>query len=453
MERKFRWVDENHDFLLNELFPFLRQKSISATGEGIEACAEMLRSMMAVSGINARMIPTDGCPIVYGEIIEGPDLPTVLIYGHYDVQPPEPLEEWNTDPFEPVIKDDRIFCRGSSDNKGQLFCHIMAARLWKQFDGHLPVNVKYLFEGEEETGSPHLQGFVHDNRELLACDITIISDSHMHESGRPSLILGLKGMCCVELEVTCANRDLHSKYAAAIANPAWKLLQALQTIKDENSIAIPGFYDDVRLPLENEAAACKLLPFDEVAMLKDFGIESFLTSRSGSDYYYNMMFEPTCNINGIFSGYTGKGSKNVLPHTATARLDFRLVPDQTPERIYELLINHLKQKGFSDIKVKNLGNMPPSRTPIDNPHISKISNAVKNVWGDAPLLYPSIAGSGPTFVFDSELLKPSITIPFAAADQNNHGPNESFILRGLWNGIKTGVMVLRAVAETGKCTL
>jgi len=447
MEKMLLWVDQHHDQLLEELFAFLQQKSISATGEGIDVCAKMLQDMMEASGVQAQIFPTSGSPVVYGEVKEDPALPTVLIYGHYDVQPPEPIEEWYSDPFTPVIRNERIYCRGSSDNKGQLFCHIIAARVWKQFYGHLPVNVKYLFEGEEETGSPHLKDFVHDHQDLLSCDLILISDSHIHESGNPSLILGLKGMCSVELEAAGANRDLHSKYAATIHNPAWRLLQALQTLKSGNTVTIPGFYDDVQAPSQEEVAACRALPFDKEAMLAEFGIDAFLSSRSGDDYYYNMMFEPTCNINGLFSGYTGKGSKAVLPHTATARLDFRLVPNQTPEKIFELLCDYLNAQGFGDIKVTRQGDMQSSRTPIDNIYVSRISDAVKCIWGAEPYLYPSIAGSGPTYVFDSELRRPTITVPFAAADQNNHGPNESFILRGLWNGIKTGIVLLDAIAS------
>ena len=446
MERIFSWVDTHHDQLLDELFRLLRQKSISATREGIDKCAHMVKSMLETSGISARLFPTSGCPVVYGESIQGKHLPTVLIYGHYDVQPPEPLEEWESDPFTPVIRNDRIFCRGSSDNKGQIFCHIIAARLWNQLHGCLPMNVKYLFEGEEETGSPNLAAFVREHKDLLSCDLIVISDSHIHESGTPSLILGLKGMCSVELEVCSANRDLHSKYAAAIENPVWRLMEALQTLQQNHIITIPGFYDDVRTPSPLEISTCRKLPFDRGSMLRDFGIDHFISSRSGNDYYYNMMFEPVCNINGIFSGYTGQGHKAVLPHKAPARLDFRLVPDQDPQKIFELLCKHLSDKGFSDVRVTNTGMMNPSRTPIDNPYVAQLKLVVQQVWGVEPLLYPSIAGSGPTYVFDSELQKPNITIPFAAADQNNHGPNESLILEGLWNGIKIGAAMLQTLS-------
>lgn len=445
MDKYYQFVEANKIRYMEELFCFLRQKSISATGEGIDQTVELLRTYMEEAGIHTRLLPTEGHPAVYGEVISSPVLPTVLIYGHYDVQPAEE-EGWETPPFEPVLREGRIFCRGSSDDKGQLFTHIKAVEGWHSVFGKLPLNLKFLFEGEEETGSPHLDQLVKKHRELLACDLVIISDSHIHESGTPTIILGLKGMLYVELKVGGAEKDLHSKFAAALESPVWRLIHLLMSIRDqEGRILIDGFYDGIKPATEAEKKAIEAIPYDKEQIINNLGAQALRSSPSyGDHYFWNMMFEPTCNIDGFTAGYTGEGAKTVLPSEARAKLDFRLIPGQDPRRILELLKKHMIEKGFGDTAVKEEGIMMPCRASADSPYVKCIAQAIEAAWGKKPLLYPSIGGSGPNYIFTENLGVECITVPYAGADQNNHGVNENMLVEGFYNGIRTnGEMIER----------
>ena len=450
MDKYYQFVETNKKRYMEELFCFLRQKSISATGEGMEQTVKLLRDYMEEAGIKTRLLATEGYPAVYGEVISSPVLPTVLIYGHYDVQPAEE-DGWETPPFEPAIRNGKIFCRGSSDDKGQLFTHIKAVEAWHAVFGRLPLNLKFLFEGEEETGSPHLNCLVRENRQLLSCDLVIISDSHIHESGTPTIILGLKGMLYVELTAKGAERDLHSKFAAALENPAWRLMQLLLTLRDrEGNILIDGFYDGIKPPTEAEKEAIEQIPYDETQIRNNLGAKALRSSSSyGSHYFWNMMFEPTCNIDGFETGYTGEGAKTVLPSRAKAKLDFRLIPGQDPERIFMLLQRHMKKYGYEDIEVKEEGIMMPCRADANSPYVECIAKAIEAAWGKKPLLYPSIGGSGPNYIFTENLGVECITVPYAGADQNNHGVNENMSVEGFYNGIRTNGEMIERISRSG----
>ncbi|BCV23589.1 MAG TPA: M20/M25/M40 family metallo-hydrolase [Firmicutes bacterium] len=446
LEPVYAYVDAHADALLADLFRLLRQRSISTQDDGVKECAELLATQMREVGIDATVYPTARHPVVYGEI--GPaGAPTILVYGHYDVQPPEPLELWQCDPFEPVIRDGKIYARGSSDNKGQLFAHVKGIQAYRAALGELPLKVKFIFEGEEEISSPNLEPFVAAHRNLLRCDVCIFSDSHVQENGRPLVVLGLKGMLYVEITVRGADRDLHSMRAAAVPSPVWRLVHLLAALKGEDGLVrIPGFYDDVRPLLPEEIAAVEAVPCDKAALAADLGVTSLLVNRHGDDYYKNMIFEPTCNISGLTAGYQGPGSKTVLPAQATAKLDLRLVPDQKPERVLELLKEHLARSGYADAEVKPLGFLEPSRTPITHPLVAVARRAVADAYGVEPYVYPGIGGAGPNYIFEKHLGVPCLTIPFAAADQNNHAPNESMIVAGYLNGIKTSAALIEHVA-------
>lgn len=446
LDRVFAFIDSHQEMFLTGLFHLLRQRSISAQDDGVKECAQLLAEEMRKVGINTTIFSTPRHPIVYGEI--GPDgKPVMLVYGHYDVQPPEPLELWESDPFEPVIRDGKIYARGSSDNKGQLFAHVKAVEAYRSVLGELPLKVKFIFEGEEEISSPNLEPFVASHKDLLQADVCIFSDSHIQENGRPLVVLGLKGMLYVQITVKGANKDLHSMHAAALPSPVWRLIHLLTTLKGEDGLVrIPGFYDDVRPPHPEEIAAVEAIPCEKEALLADLGIPALLQNRNGDDYYKNMIFEPTCNISGISAGYQGKGAKTVLPATATAKLDLRLVPNQKPEKILKLLKEHLARCGYGDAEVEALGFLEPSRTPITNPLVQVAREAVAEAFGADPYIYPGIGGSGPNYIFDKHLGAPCLTIPFAAADQNNHAPNESMILEGYFNGIKTGAALIHKLA-------
>jgi acetylornithine deacetylase/succinyl-diaminopimelate desuccinylase-like protein len=443
----YRYVDNNQDKLLEDLFRFLRQPSISTRNEGMNECAQLLAEEMKKLGIETKIFPTKRHPIIFGEVGPSEGKPTLLIYGHYDVQPPEPLELWDTDPFEPTIKNGRIYARGSSDNKGQLFAHVKAIEAYKAVFDKLPIKVKFIFEGEEEISSPSLEPFVAEHKDLLKADLFVVSDSHMHESGQPLVVLGLKGMLYVEITLRAANKDLHSMRAAAVPSPVWRMVHLLATLKGEDGLVkIPGFYDHVRPLLPEEIKAAEVIPFDKNALLSDLGITSLLQNRHGDDYYKNMIFEPTCNISGLTAGYQEEGSKTILPCQASAKLDLRLVPDQDPDTILGLLKDHLNKNGYSDAEITIHGGFEPSRTPITHPSVQLAREAVAEVFGKEPYIYPGIGGAGPNYVFEKHLHVPCLIIPFAAADQNNHAPNESLILDGYFNGIKTSATLISKLA-------
>ena len=446
LAKVYGYIDSQQKKFLEDLFGLLRQRSISTQDDGVNECAELLASQMREAGIEASVFPTPRHPIVYGEV--GPDgAPTMLIYGHYDVQPPEPLELWESDPFDPVIRNGKIFARGSSDNKGQLFAHVKAVQAYRHVFGELPLKVKFIFEGEEEISSPSLEPFVAGHRDLLKTDVCVFSDSHVQENGRPLVVLGLKGMLYVEITLKGANRDLHSMRAAAVPSPVWRLVHLLASLRgNDGLVRIPGYYDDVRPLLPEEIAAAEAIPCDKAAVCADLGISALLQNRNGNDYYKNMIFEPTCNIAGLKAGYQGVGAKTVLPSTATAKLDLRLVPDQKPERILALLKDYLAKNGYADAEIELLGSLIPSRTPITHPLVQVAREAVADAYGVEPYIYPGIGGAGPNYVFERHLGVPCFTIPFATADQNNHAPNESLIVDGYFNGIKTGAALIDRIA-------
>lgn len=447
MSKWDQFVETERDRFLEELFVLLRQPSISTRDEGVKACAELLARMMDEVGIKTRIFETERHPIVYGELLrEGK--PTLLIYGHYDVQPPEPLEEWSSPPFEPVIRRGKIYCRGSSDNKAQLFTYVKAVEAFVRTRGSLPLSVKFLFEGEEEIGSPSLKPFALKNRDLLRSDLVVYSDSHIHESGRPLLILGLKGMLYVELRIRTTPRDHHSMRATSIPNPAWRLVWALSALKDrDHRVRIPHFYDKVLSPTPREREAVSQIPYDEETLRRHFGVKEFLPGRETRHYYMNLVFEPTCNIAGIVSGYVGSGSKTVLPSVATAKVDFRLVPKQNPHEIFEQLKSFLDEQGFGDIEYSLHSVIEPSRTPIDHPAVPLLKEAVSRVYGEPPLLFPNIGGSGPNYIFTEILKTPCFVIPHATHDQNNHAPNESMDLEGFFKGIRTAISIMEQLSR------
>jgi acetylornithine deacetylase/succinyl-diaminopimelate desuccinylase-like protein len=449
MEQLFNAVEARAQKSMQELFELLRCKSISAQDDGVAACAELLAGYLERAGVSATVYQTPRHPIVYGELRAGEHMPTLLIYGHYDVQPPEPLELWNSDPFEPVIRDGKIYARGASDNKSQLFAHIKGVEAYLACYKTLPVNIKFLLEGEEEIGSPSLKPFVLEHKDLLACDFAVVSDSHVHESGSPTIILGLKGMLYIEITLRGARQDFHSMKAAAIANPIWRMAHLLACMRDaDGSIMIEGFYDTVRPLLPAELATVAQIPYDKEAVLSSHGVGELLSGRITDHYYHNMAFEPTCNVAGIFGGYTGEGSKTVLPCAVTAKLDMRLVPNQQPEDILNKVKAHLAKNGFADAEVKTLGGtFVPSRTPVDSPYVALARRAVAAAWGEEPIIYPGIGGAGPNYIFTDLLGVDCAVIPFAASDQNNHAPNESMTVSGFYNGIKTSAALIRQFAK------
>lgn len=446
MQDIFKYIDGNRDHYLEELFTLLRQPSISTQDVGVSECAQLLTQILKEAGVEARIFQTSRHPIIFGEIRSPGASKTLLVYGHYDVQPPDPLDLWESPPFEPTVRNDRIYGRGTADNKGQLFAHIKAAEALMRVRGGTASNVKFLFEGEEEISSPNLGPFIEGHRELLKADACLVSDGPRHESGRPTIVCGLKGLLYIELQATGANRDLHSMRAAMIPSPVWRLVHALASLKDRNGrVLIPGFYDPVRQPTAAEVQAVREIPSQTATVRQELGVEALL---GGDDaYYYNMSFSPTCNIAGIQAGYTGSGAKTVLPCRAFAKVDFRLVPDQRPQEVLGLLKEHLQAHGLGDIEIVQHGELMPSRTPVDHPYVQLVSEAIRHATNQEPIIFPSMGGSGPDYLFTNVLGLPSVWLPLSPHDSNNHAPNENIIMEDFFEGIKIGATIIDRMGE------
>ncbi len=447
MQDVFQYVDTHRDQSLQELFTLLRQPSISTQNVGLVETAQMLAGMMREAGIETTIYQTNGFPILYGELRAVSPAPTLLVYGHYDVQPPEPLELWNTPPFEPTIANGRIYGRGTGDNKGQLFAHIKAAQAFVQTRSRVPINLKFLFEGEEEISSPSLVPFIESHRDLLKADAALTADGPGHQSGRQQINCGLKGMCYVEIRARGANKDLHSMRAPVVPSAAWKLVYALASLRaPDGRVLIPGFYDSVRKPTAAELMAVEGIPNDAAEQRAILDVSEFIGGDEA--YYRNLVFGNSCNVAGITSGYQGKGKKTVLPSRASAKIDFRLVPDQTPTEILERLQAHLRKSGFGDLEVEFLGGLNPSRTPVDHPYVQTVVRAVRFATGKEPILSPSMGGSGPDYLFTGVLGLPSVWLPLSPHDSNNHAPNESILLEGFLEGIKISAAIMQEMSKS-----
>ncbi len=449
MEDINSYLIQNKQRLLDELFDLLRIPSVSADpayATDVESAAEFIRDKMTQMGLdNVSIEETPGYPIVYGEKIIDPALPTVLVYGHYDVQPADPLELWESDPFEPVIKktpihpDGAIFARGASDDKGQMFMHLKAVEYLLNKKA-LPVNVKFMIEGEEEVGSPSLAWYVASNHDKLKNDVIIISDTGMVANDVPAITTGLRGLAYVEVEVTGPNRDLHSGlYGGAVANPINILTKMIaQLTDDQNHITIPGFYDKVRELSPEERAAIAKTPFDLEEFKKDLGIED-VYGEAGYTTLERQSIRPTLDVNGIWGGYTGEGAKTIIPSKAFAKISMRLVPDQDPDEIPQLFTDYFKKlapKGVK-VKVKNLHGGHPYVTPTDNPGYKAAAKAMKRAFGKEPL--PIYSGGSIPIVplFEKELGSKSILMGFGLNSDAIHSPNEHFGVFNYLKGIET----------------
>jgi acetylornithine deacetylase/succinyl-diaminopimelate desuccinylase-like protein len=437
------YLEKNKDRFLNEMLDLLRIPSVSAKKEHKDdmiRCAEAVQKSLLASGCDkAEVMPTAGHPVVYGEKIVDPALPTVLVYGHYDVQPPEPLELWHSGPFEPVIKDGKVFARGSADDKGQFYMHIKALEILTQTNS-MTTNIKFLIEGEEEVGSPNLGAFVAANKQMLKADVILISDSSMLSMEDPSLDTGVRGLSYIEVEVTGANRDLHSgTYGGAVANPITILAQMIASCHDENNhITIPGFYDDVVEATTAERELLNKAPYDEAAYKDDLGVKE-LWGEKGFTTYERTGIRPTLEVNGIWGGYTGEGAKTVLPSKATAKISARLVPNQSSAKITEILLNYFKSIAPASVEVKaelHHGG-EPYMTPIDSKGYQAAAKAVEATFGKAPI---PVRGGGSIpicSILEKELGIKIVFMGFGLDNDNLHSPNEKYNLENYFKGIET----------------
>ncbi len=422
-------VDGAREDLLDELREFLRMPSISAEAEasngGFRGYAEWVAGKLREAGAEARVEETDGHPVVYAEVGEGEK--TLLSYGHYDVQPPDPLDLWESDPFEPQVRDGQLFARGVADDKGDVLARIQALRLYREQRGELPFKLKFLIEGEEEVGSPNLAPYVRANAGRLSADACLWEGSMKDEAGRPMIFCGTKGMAYVELRARGASHDLHSMYGGIAPNPAWRLVQALRTIKDEDgNITLDGLDELAAPPSEEDLEAIGRIPFDAGALKASWGVDAFDRDLSGEDALREMLLRPTANIAGIQSGYTGPGSKTIVPSEAFVKMDFRLVAGQSPGPVVELLRSHLRKRGFGDVEVVDLHGVEVAKTPVDSPVVRTALETWEDLGHGDAAVYPTIGGSGPTALLTAELGVPTImTGSVANVGSRLHSPNES----------------------------
>lgn len=448
MQDIFRHVDDQLNECIAGLTELCKLPSVSAQNSAIDETAEHVSALLRGLGFEARVLPKPGgYPVVYAEQ-PGRSSRTLLFYDHYDVQPAEPLELWSSPPFQPTLRDGKLYGRGVSDNKGNIAARLAALRAWKEVRGELPCAVKFCIEGDEEIGSPHMEEFVEQHRELLAADACVWEGGGVTWEGIPQLTLGVKGLLYAELESNTVNRDAHSSYGTVLPNAAWRLAWALASIKgSDERVLIEGFYDTVRPATPEERAAVEAMPSEEAETLKSYGVEEALTGVRGLDYRLRHLFEPTATIDGLTSGYEGEGPKTVLPGRAMAKMDFRLVPDQDPDDIFGKLRRHLDSRGFGDITLRKLSGERPARTPVTDPFVGVVRRAVRDAYGREPIIVPTVAGTGPLYPFVATLGLPTADIGIGYPETRIHAPNENIRIEDLRNGTKAIAVLLGQFGE------
>ena len=448
------YIDQNKDRFLTELFDLLRIPSVSADSrhkEDVRKAAEYVVQKLKEAGAdNVQLMETKGHPIVFGEKIVDASRPTVLVYGHYDVQPPDPLDLWNSPPFEPTVRDGKIYARGSCDDKGQFYMHIKAFEIMMK-QKLLTCNIKFMIEGEEEVGSENLGTFVKENKAKLKADVILISDTSLISLDQPSITAGLRGLSYMEVEVTGPNRDLHSGvYGGAVANPANVLSKMIASLHDENGrVTIPGFYDKVAELSATEREAINKAPFSLDEYKKELGIEE-VSGEKGYTTLERTGIRPTLDVNGIWGGYTGEGAKTVLPGKASAKISMRLVPNQSPSEITELFTKHFLSLAPKSVKVKITAHHggEAAVTPTDSTAFKAASSAFEEVWGKKPI--PTRDGGSIPIValFKKELGLDTVLMGFGLDTDALHSPNEHYGIKNFLIGIETIVAFHKYFGKT-----
>lgn len=442
-DNTFSLIDGRYDAALADLHTFLSFPSVSTAPQhraDVRACAQWLADKCSSIGLeNVQILDTEGHPAVYAEWMKAPGAPTVLFYGHYDVQPPEPLELWTTPPFRPEIRGENIFARGAVDDKGQVWLHLAAVAALLADGGSLPVNYKVIIEGEEEIGSPNLDGLLRRHAELLRCDTVLVSDTSMYAPGVPSIVYGLRGLAYMQIDVEGPNRDLHSgSFGGAVPNPGNALAGIIAKLKDDSGkILVDGFYDDVRPLEDSERALLAQLPFNEEEFRAEVGIES-IDGEEGYTPTERLGARPTLDVNGLLCGFTGEGAKTVLPAKAMAKVSMRLVPDQSTDDIARKFEEYVKKVAPSSVRVTvtALHGGDPAIVATDSPGVAAASAALRTVWGRDPLFVRE-GGSIPiALLFDRILAVPTVFMGFGLKTENLHSPDEHFNLQNFRDGMK-----------------
>ena len=420
-------VDSHMDELVSDLQMLIRQPSVSAKNEGIEKCATLVKKLLKKSGVKSEILrlKKDVAPIVFGEIKSKQNpKKTLMFYNHYDVQPAEPFDLWDDPPFSGTKKGNKIFGRGATDDKGELITRIKAVDACLKTTGDVPCNIKFVIEGEEETGSAHIEEYLKKYKKKFSCDGVIWEFGYVDAKNRPIIGLGMKGLLFVELSVKESIRDAHSSLAVLIKNPAWRLIEAVNTLRNSNGkVLIKDWYKEVSSFSKNDLKLIQNELFDENVFKKEFGINSFVGNKKGMDAKKALVGGATCNIAGFVSGYTGNGAKTVLPGSALVKIDFRLIPKMDPKKQVLRLKNHLKSKGFSDVGIKVYHGEAAARTDSSHPFVSQVKNAADKSFGKS-ILNVSNAGTGPMYPFVEILNAPCISVGSTYMFSRIHSPNE-----------------------------
>ena len=449
LQRVLEYVEEHKEEYIEMLRDLCKQPSLAGTGEGIPEMIELVQKKMRSVGITPTLIPTDGNPVIYAEIKGEAQNRTYGCYDHYDVQPVDPISEWDSDPFAAEIRDGVIYARGVADNKDGLATRLCAIDAWFKTYGKTPCNVKLIFEGEEEIGSPNLEPFAEAHPELLECDGYVWEGGEKEKGGPCEVTMGVKGLLYVHMRVKTAKADAHSMYAAIAPNPAWRLIQALATLKDiDGNILIKGFYDDIIPPSERDLSYLASDPFDPIATREYLGIKEFaggLTDKT--ELLKELYFKPTCNICGLTSGFQGDGSKTVLPSEASVKIDFRLVPGMDPKKIFRLLREHLDHHGFDDVELVWDSGEPAYRSDMEAPFTKAVVNALEKLYERPVSLKVSSGGTSPMYTFCHHSGIPAGMFGASSATANIHAPNEHLACDAFIEMIRINCAVMEELSQ------
>jgi acetylornithine deacetylase/succinyl-diaminopimelate desuccinylase-like protein len=448
MQKAMEYVDENLETFIEDLKSICSIPSISTQDEGIKECVTKIKEILEESGLNVQILEMEGAnPLIYGEYKPENYNKTIIFYNHYDVQPADPLELWTSPPFEPEIRDGKIFARGVADNKGNIIARVKAVESILKTRGDLPVAVKFVFEGEEEIGGVSLPKYIDKYKGLFEADIGVWESGDKHENGRPSVKLGYKGLAFFEFFVKKADRDVHSGRAGLVPNPVWRLVEFLSSLRDEKGkILVEGFYDDIKITKEDEELL-KEIPFNDDETKKEYGLTEFAGKFEGFDALKSLYLKPTCNIDGIKSGYIGEGTKTIVPSEAFAKVDFRLFPGQTPEKLLENLHEHIEKHGFSDVEVKYHYGYESAKTAPSSFAVDIIRDATRKTYGMEPLIYPISVGSSPIYNFINKLGIPTVSTGAEYWGSLVHSPNENIRIEDFRLAVKN---IVNIIAELSK---
>ncbi len=447
MKEALEYVDKNLDSFLEDLKEICSIPSISSFNEGIEESVDEITKIMESSGIKSKVLKHEGAnPLIYGEYIPKSYEKTIIFYNHYDVQPADPLELWESPPFDPQIRDGKLFARGVADNKGNIIARIKAVESILKTVGELPVAVKFIFEGEEEVGGVSLPKYVDKYGELFKADLGVWESGDRHENGMPHIKLGYKGIAYFDVQVKGPDKDVHSGRAGLIKNPIWRLIEFLSSLRDENgNILIEGFYDDMDEIEKEDIKLLEKIPFEDELTLKKYGVKEFEGGVTGLNALKSLHLKPTCNIDGIYSGYHGDSSKTIVPSVASAKIDFRFLPGQKPENLIFNLKNHIKKHSFEDIELDYHYGYESAKTSSSSIYTELIKKATQKTYGIDPLIYPLSIGSSPIYNFINKLNIPTVSVGVEYWGSLVHSPNENIRIEDFKLGVKNIINIIDAL--------